>query len=177
MSWFAWVEKRLGRRKEPVYDGPRFSPRTIQVMTLARKESLRLNHKFLGTEHLLLGLLKLNEGMGIIVLTKLGIDLNRLRAELEKVIPKGPEPPAGEDIFNVPLTPRLKMVIARAQREAKSLNHAQVGTEHLLLGMLVDGNGMAAHVLQSFNVNLERARKEVLRLNNPNHLPDNDGNA
>ena len=123
-----------------------FTPRAQQVLALARKEADRLNHNFLGTEHLLLGLIKLGQGVAVNVLQKMGLDLETVRMEVEKQTPSGPDQ---KMIGNIPYTPRVKKVIALAQKEAKNLNHTYVGTEHLLLGLLREGDGVAVKVLRA----------------------------
>jgi len=144
----------------------------MQALTQARNEAIRLRHNFLGTEHLLLGLIRIKKGMSLDVLQKMGVNLEQLRSELERLAPSVSK----EDIAGgIPYTPRVKKVIALAQKEAKSMNHLQVGTEHMLLGLLREGDGVGAKVLQLFNVNLERARKEVLRQSDPNYLSEEDG--
>jgi ATP-dependent Clp protease ATP-binding subunit ClpC len=142
-----------------------FTPRAQQVLALARKEADRLNHNFLGTEHLLLGLIKLGQGVAVNVLTKMGLDLETVRLEVEKQVGTGPDQ---KMIGNIPYTPRVKKVIALAQKEAKNLNHTYVGTEHLLLGLLREGDGVAAKVLRSLDVDIEVARQETLKELDPN---------
>ncbi len=142
-----------------------FTPRAQQVLALARKEADRLNHNFLGTEHLLLGLIKLGQGVAVNVLQKMGLDLETVRMEVEKQVGTGPDQ---KMIGNIPYTPRVKKVIALAQREAKNLNHTYVGTEHLLLGLLREGDGVAAKVLRALDVDIELARQEILKELDPN---------
>src|ERR1700744_2497859 len=113
-----------------------FTPRAQQVLALARKEADRFNHNFVGTEHVLLGLIRLGQGVAVNVLQKLGLDLETVRAEVEKQLGKGPHP---EKVGNIPYTPRVKKVLALASKEAKALNHTFVGTEHILLGLLREG--------------------------------------
>lgn len=105
-----------------------FTPRAQQVLALARKEADRFNHNYVGTEHLLLGLIKLSQGVAVNVLSKLGIDLDTVRMEVEKQVGTGPE---AKVTGNIPYTPRVKKVLALASKEAKALNHTYVGTEHL----------------------------------------------
>ena len=136
-----------------------FTPRAQQVLALGRKEAERLNHSFLGTEHVLLGIMKLGEGTAVKVLTKRGIKLETLRLEVEKQVGTGPDQ---RMISNIPYTPRVKKVIALAQKEAKQLNHTYVGTEHLLLGLLRGGDGVAAKILRSLNVEIEQTRQDIL---------------
>jgi ATP-dependent Clp protease ATP-binding subunit ClpC len=142
-----------------------FTPRAQQVLALARKEADRFNHNFLGTEHLLLGLIKLGQGVAVNVLQKMGLDLESVRMEVEKQVGAGPDQ---KMIGNVPYTPRVKKVIALAQREAKNLNHTYVGTEHLLLGLLREGDGVAAKVLRNLDVDIEQCRQEILKELDPN---------
>ena len=123
-----------------------FTPRAQQVLALARKEADRFNHNYVGTEHLLLGLIKLGQGVAVNVLQKMGLDLETVRMEVEKQVGTGPET---KMIGNIPYTPRVKKVLALAQKEAKALNHTYVGTEHILLGLLREGEGVAARVLKN----------------------------
>src|SRR5271169_5009059 len=110
-----------------------FTPRAQQVLVFARKEADRFNHNFLGTEHLLLGLIKLGQGVAVNVLQKMGLDLDTVRIAVEKEVGTGPDQ---KMIGNIPYTPRVKKVLALASKEAKALNHTYVGTEHILLGLL-----------------------------------------
>src|SRR5213594_1236557 len=142
-----------------------FTPRAQQVLALARKEADRFNHNFVGTEHLLLGLIKLGQGVAVNVLQKMGLDLETVRMEVEKQVGTGPDQ---KMIGNIPYTPRVKKVLALASKEAKALNHSYVGTEHLLLGLLREGEGVAAQVLRNLDVNLEKARNEILKELDPN---------
>ncbi len=142
-----------------------FTPRAQQVLALARKEADRFNHNYVGTEHLLLGLIKLGQGVAVNVLTKLGVDLETVRMQVEQQVGNGPDT---KMVGNIPYTPRVKKVLALAAKEAKALNHSYVGTEHLLLGLLREGEGVAAQVLRSLEVNLEKARNEILKELDPN---------
>jgi ATP-dependent Clp protease ATP-binding subunit ClpC len=141
------------------------TPRAQQVLALARKEADRFNHNFVGTEHLLLGLLKLGHGVAVNVLQRMGLDLESVRLEVEKLVGTGPDQ---KIMGTIPFTPRVKKVLALAQKEAKALNHTYVGTEHILLGLLREGDGVAARVLKSFDVDLEQTRQEILRELDPN---------
>jgi len=142
-----------------------FTPRAQQVLALARKEADRFNHNYVGTEHLLLGLIKLGQGVAVNVLTKLGVDLDTVRMQVEQQVGSGPDTKMAG---NIPYTPRVKKVLALASKEAKALNHSYVGTEHLLLGLLREGEGVAAQVLRNLDVNLEKARSEILKELDPN---------
>src|SRR6266853_762332 len=137
-----------------------FTPRAQQVLALARKEADRFNHNYVGTEHLLLGLIKLGQGVAVNVLQKMGLDLETVRMEVEKQVGSGPET---KMVGNVPYTPRVKKVLALAGKEAKALNHSYVGTEHILLGLLREGEGVAARVLKSLELDIERTRNEILK--------------
>ena len=142
-----------------------FTPRAQQVLALARKEADRFHHNYVGTEHLLLGLINLGQGVAVNVLQKMDLDLQTVRAAVEKQVGTGPESkPSG----NIPYTPRVKKVLALAGKEAKALNHSYVGTEHILLGLLREGEGVAARVLKSLDVDIERCRNEILAELDPN---------
>ncbi|MEN8661776.1 MAG: ATP-dependent Clp protease ATP-binding subunit [Lentimonas sp.] len=142
-----------------------FTPRAQQVLALARKEADRFHHNYVGTEHLLLGLINLGQGVAVNVLQKMGLDLQTVRSAVEKQVGTGPESkPSG----NIPYTPRVKKVLALAGKEAKALNHSYVGTEHILLGLLREGEGVAARVLRSLDVDIERCRNEILSELDPN---------
>jgi len=162
MNWFEafWKKLTAPPGAGPSGSMPEFTPRAQQTLALARKEADRFNHNFVGTEHLMLGLLKLGQGVGVTVLMKLGLDLENVRAEVEKQVGRGPEQPK---IGNIPYTPRVKKVLALAAREAKELNHTYVGTEHILLGLLREGDGVAARVLRHYDVDTEQTRAEVLK--------------
>ncbi len=142
-----------------------FTPRAQQVLALARKEADRFNHNFVGTEHLLLGLIKLGQGVAVNVLQKMGLDLETVRMEVEKQVGTGPDQ---KMIGNIPYTPRVKKVLALAAKEAKALNHTYVGTEHILLGLLREGDGVAAKVLKNLEVDIELTRQEILKELDPN---------
>lgn len=146
-----------------------FTPRAQQALKLACEEAERLHHNFVGTEHLLLGIIKQNVGVAVNVLTALGIDLQKLRDEVEKQVGPG----MGQKVVgNVPYTPRVKKALALAAKEAKALYHLYVGTEHILLGLLREGDGVAARVLASQGLTVEVVRQHVLRELDPNYLPD-----
>jgi ATP-dependent Clp protease ATP-binding subunit ClpC len=153
-----------------------FTPRAQQVLALARKEADRFSHNYVGTEHILLGLIKLGQGVAVNVLERMGLDLDRVRVEVEKEVGTGT---AGQSGGNIPYTPRVKKVLALADKEAKSLNHSYVGTEHILLGLLREGDGVAARVLQQLEIDIQSAREEILKEIDPNFVPsdqadDND---
>lgn len=138
----------------------KFTNRAKQVIKLAKKEAQRLNHNYLGTEHVLLGLLKLGQGVAVNVLRNFNTDFETIRNEVEKLVGYGPE----IQVYGDPaLTGKVKMVFTYANEEAANLNHNYVGTEHLLLGLLRQTDGVAAQVLENLNVNLKEVRKEVLK--------------
>jgi ATP-dependent Clp protease ATP-binding subunit ClpC len=151
-----------------------FTPRAQQVLALARKEADRFHHNYVGTEHILLGLIKLGQGVAVSVLQKMGLDLETVRAAVEKQVGTGQEskPPG-----TMPFTPRVKKVLALAGKEAKTLNHSYVGTEHILLGLLREGEGVAARVLKSLDVDIERTRSEILRELDPQFSGGDPGNV
>src|SRR5207253_5003603 len=145
-----------------------YTPRAQQVLALASKEAERFNHNYVGTENLLLGLIKLGQGVAVNVLQKMGLDLERVRMEVEEHVGSHPET---NMIGNIPYTPRVKKVLALAGKEAKALNHPYVGTEHILLGLLREGEGVAARVLKSLEVDPARTRNEILKELDPNFTP------
>ena len=147
-----------------------FTPRAQQVLQLARKEAERFNHQYVGTEHVLLGLIALGEGEAVNVLQKMGVDLETLRLEVEKAVGQGQDT---QTMGTLPMTPRAKKVLALAAAEAKELNHNYVGTEHILLGLLREDEGVAARVLKNLNIDLDGVRNEVMKLLDP----DYEGNA
>jgi ATP-dependent Clp protease ATP-binding subunit ClpC len=135
----------------------KFSERARRVLTIAQEEARSLNHSYIGTEHILLGLVREEEGVAARVLTNLGIGLSKVRSAVEFIIGRGDKPGTGE----TGLTPRAKKVIELAIDEARQMGHNYIGTEHLLLGLLREGEGVASSVLDSFGITLERARAEV----------------
>jgi ATP-dependent Clp protease ATP-binding subunit ClpC len=139
----------------------RFTDRARKVMALANQEAQRLNHEYIGTEHILLGLVKEGSGVGANVLRNLDVDLRRVRLEVEKLVKAGSEMVT---MGKLPQTPRAKKVIEYAIEEARNLNHNYVGTEHLLLGLLREHDGVAAQVLINLGLKLEDVREEVLNL-------------
>jgi hypothetical protein len=151
----------------------RFTDRARKVMQLANQEAQRFNHEYIGTEHILLGLVKEGSGVAANVLKNLDIDLRKIRLEVEKIVQHGP---GGGEPFKgrLPQTPRAQKVIEYAISEARGLNHNYVGTEHLLLGLLREEEGVAAQVLMNLGLKLEDVREEVLNLlghNLPNDVP------
>ncbi|MCE9589918.1 MAG: ATP-dependent Clp protease ATP-binding subunit [Planctomycetes bacterium] len=139
----------------------RFTDRARKVMALANQEAQRFNHEYIGTEHILLGLVKEGSGVGANVLKNLDVDLRKVRLEVEKLVKSGPDMVT---MGKLPQTPRAKKVIEYAIEEARNLNHNYVGTEHLLLGLLREHEGVAAQVLMNLGLKLEEVREEVLNL-------------
>ncbi len=139
----------------------RFTDRARKVMALANQEAQRFNHEYIGTEHILLGLVKEGSGVGANVLKNLDVDLRKVRLEVEKLVRAGPEMVT---MGKLPQTPRAKKVIEYAIEEARNLNHNYVGTEHILLGLLREHDGVAAQVLMNLGLKLEDVREEVLNL-------------
>jgi ATP-dependent Clp protease ATP-binding subunit ClpC len=155
----------------------RFTDRARKVMQLANQEAQRFNHEYIGTEHILLGLVKEGSGVAANVLKNLDIDLRKIRLEVEKIVQHGP---GGEQVVmgRLPHTPRAKKVIDYSVEEARNLNHNYVGTEHLLLGLLREQEGVAAQVLMNLGLKLEDVREEVLNLlghNMPNESESSGG--
>lgn len=148
-----------------------FTPRTQQVLALARKEAGRFNQSSVGTEHLLLGLIKLGHGVAVNVLQKTGIDIQTLRQKVEKLAGTAP---GQKTSGKIPYTPRVKKVLSLAVSEAKALQHIYVGTEHLLLGLLQEGEGVAARILKSLDVNLDQTRREILKEIDSYFLPEEE---
>ncbi|MFA5865665.1 MAG: ATP-dependent Clp protease ATP-binding subunit [Phycisphaerae bacterium] len=152
----------------------RFTDRARKVMALANQEAQRLNHEYIGTEHILLGLVKEGSGVGATVLKQLDVDLRKVRMEVEKLVKSGPDMVT---MGKLPQTPRAKKVIEYAIEEARNLGHNYVGTEHLLLGLLREQDGVAAQVLVNLGLKLEEVREEVLNLlgANAENNPDQKG--
>ena len=143
-------------------NGYNFTDRVRKVLQMAREEAARLHHEYVGTEHILLGLIREGEGVAAAVLTNLNVDLEEIQQKIEETVKKGKAAAAaGPDL---PYTSRAKKVLELAMSEARELNHSYVGTEHLLLGLLREEKGIAAQVLTDAGVNLVQARAETLRL-------------
>jgi ATP-dependent Clp protease ATP-binding subunit ClpC len=138
----------------------KFSERARRVLSLAQEEAQRFNHNYIGTEHILLGLVRETEGVAARVLSGLGVDLTKVRSAVEFIIGRGEKPTQGE----IGLTPRAKKVVELAVDEARRMNHTYIGTEHLLIGLLREGEGVAAGVLESLGVTLEKVRAETHRI-------------
>ena len=138
----------------------KFSERARRVLSLAQEEAQRFNHNYIGTEHILLGLVRESEGVAARVLSSLTVDLAKVRSAVEFIIGRGEKPPQGD----IGLTPRAKKVVELAVDEARRMNHTYIGTEHLLIGLMREGEGVAAGVLESLGVTLDKVRAETHRI-------------
>jgi ClpA/ClpB-like protein len=169
MSWFNSFWKARSVPPEHRVSGEAlgsFTPRAQQALALARQESDRFRHQFVGTEHLLLGIIRLGQGTANTVLVKMGVDLETVRQEVERLVGIVLDEKVSG---NAPYTPRVKKALALAAKEAKALNHKYVGTEHLLLGLIREGDGVAARVLKELGLDLNVTRQYVLRELDPNY--------
>src|SRR5215216_1514726 len=138
----------------------RFTDRARRVVVLAQEEARMLNHNYIGTEHILLGLIHEGEGVAAKALESLGISLEAVRQQVEEIIGQGQQAPSG----HIPFTPRAKKVLELSLREALQLGHSYIGTEHILLGLIREGEGVAAQVLQKLGADLNRVRQQVIQL-------------
>lgn len=138
----------------------RFTPPARRVVVLAQEEARTLKHNYIGTEHILLGLIKQGEGVAAKSLESLGISLDDVRSQVEEIIGQGQQSPSG----HIPFTPRAKKVIELSLREALQLGHNYIGTEHILLGLIREGEGVAAQVLVKLGAELARVRQQVIQL-------------
>src|SRR3978361_562031 len=138
----------------------RFTDRARRVVVLAQEEARMLSHNYIGTEHILLGLIHEGDGIAAKALESLGVSLEAVRAQVEEIIGQGQQAPSG----HIPFTPRAKKVLELSLREALQLGHNYIGTEHLLLGLIREGEGGAAQVLAQLALDLSRVRQEVIQL-------------
>src|SRR2546421_5984215 len=138
----------------------RFTDRARRVVVLAQEEARMLNHNYIGTEHILLGLIHEGEGVAAKALESLGISLDAVRQQVEEIIGQGQQAPSG----HIPFTPRAKKVLELSLREALQLGHNYIGTEHILLGLIREGDGVAAQVLVKLGADLNRVRQQVIAL-------------
>jgi ATP-dependent Clp protease ATP-binding subunit ClpC len=163
MNWFKSFWKKLvpstpaPNSAEPTHN---FTPHAAQMLASARKESERLNHNFIGTEHALLGLLALDKGIAVNLLKNYSLDLKTARQEVVKEVGIGPDQ---KPLSKPPYTPRLKKVLALSMREANALNHSHVGPEHILLGLLREGDGVAARIIRKQNIEFQSVRNEIMK--------------
>lgn len=164
MNWFKSFWKKLASpastHETAETSKHNFTPLAAQMLALARKESERLNHNFIGTEHVLLGLLRLDQGIAVALLKNHGLDLETARQEVEEFVGLGPDQ---KPTYKIPYTPRVKKVLALAMHEAKALNHPRIGPEHILLGMLREGNGVAARIIRKQNIDFQIARNGIMK--------------
>lgn len=151
-----------------------FTPRAQQVLTLARKEAARLKHNYIGTEHILLGIIRLGQGVAVNVLRKMGVNLENVSAEISKLV--GSDEFAADETAELQHTQRVKKVLALASNEALQLNHNYIGTEHILLGLLREGDGVAATVLRKLGINIDACRKQILAELDPKFVGDTPDN-
>jgi hypothetical protein len=140
----------------------RFSDRARRVMVLAQEEARRLDHDYIGTEHILLGLISEGEGVACVALKSLGISLDAVRQQVEGIIGRGQQEPPG----HIPFTPRAKKVLELSLRESKQFGHNYIGTEHILLGLIREGSGVAAQVLVKAGADLKRVRQQIIQMLN-----------
>ena len=147
----------------------RLTDRARKIMSLANQEAQALNHDYIGTEHILLALVKEGSGVGANVLKSLVVDLRTVRLEVEKLVKPGPDMVT---MGKLPQTPRAKRVIELAIEEARTLGHNYIGSDHLLLGLIAEGDGVAGHVLRSLGVELEKARAKTVELLEPSTARD-----
>jgi ATP-dependent Clp protease ATP-binding subunit ClpC len=165
------IDSLAERRKMPAIDRfDKFTNRARRALHLAQEEAQRLQHNYIGTEHLLLGLIREGEGVAAKVLNNLGIDLDKARSSVESIIGRGNRVVIGE----LGLTPRAKKVIELAVDEARHLHHHYLGTEHLLLGLVREGQGIGANVLESLGANLEKVRVQTMQVLGKLERSEND---
>jgi len=153
------VRAQIRRRREVVVF-ERFTDRARRVVVLAQEEARMLNHNYIGTEHILLGLIHEGEGVAAKALESLGISLEGVRQQVEEIIGQGQSAPSG----HIPFTPRAKKVLELSLREALQLGHNYIGTEHILLGLIREGEGVAAQILVKLGADLKRVRQQVIQL-------------
>jgi ATP-dependent Clp protease ATP-binding subunit ClpC len=158
--WFAGQVLLSSARRRAMFK--RFTDRARRVVVMAQEEARMLNHSFIGTEHILLGLIREGEGVAAEALESLGISLDAVRQQVEEIIGRGQHAPSG----HIPFTPRAKKVLELSLREAVQLGHEYIGTEHILLGLIREGDGVAAQVLVKRGADLNRARQQVTQLLN-----------
>ena len=138
----------------------RFTDRARRVVVLAQEEARRLNHNYIGTEHILLGLIQEGEGHAAKAIEELNINIDSVRSEVVEIIGEGQQSPSG----HIPFTPRAKKVLELSLREALQLGHNYIGTEHILLGLIQEGEGHAAKAIEELNINIDSVRSEVVEI-------------
>ena len=164
-SVFARIAAAVAEQKDDVEFSRHFTPRAREMFALAEDEATGLNHNFIGTEHVLLGLLKLDRGVAAKVLRRQGVDLTKVRNAMEPYVRRGPDV---KMLKPIPFTPRVKTVLVTAHKEARALNHTYVGTEHILLGLLRDDDGIAKRALEGLGLSVTVAQQEILKELDPN---------
>jgi ATP-dependent Clp protease ATP-binding subunit ClpC len=169
MDWFESAKELLAKWKA---HADQFTPRAKQVLGSAYQEAERFNHNYVGTEHILLGLIKLEQGVAAFTLKQLGLNFENVLVEVKKRVPMEPDQII---VGHIPYTPRAKRVIEAAMKEAKKLCHSNIGAEHILLGLLTEHEGVAAEVFKSFNIDMEQTREKILKDLDPNFHPRDDG--
>jgi hypothetical protein len=158
MLWTGGQVLLSSARRQTMFQ--RFTDRARQVVVLAQEEARRLDHNYIGTEHILLGLIHEGEGVAAKALESLGISLDAVRQQVEEIIGQGQQAPSG----HIPFTPRAKKVLELSLRESMQLGHTYIGTEHILLGLVREGDGVAAQVLVRLGADLNRVRQQVIQL-------------
>jgi ATP-dependent Clp protease ATP-binding subunit ClpC len=170
----AQVARIVGQGDEVTTGQIPFTPRAKKVLELALREALSLGHNYIGTEHILLGLLREEEGLAARVLESLDITVEEVRAQVARIVGQGDEVTTGQ----IPFTPRAKKVLELALREALSLGHNYIGTEHILLGLVRENEGVAARILLDFDADAEKIRNEIIRmLSGPGRRQQGSGGA
>jgi ATP-dependent Clp protease ATP-binding subunit ClpC len=165
------IDALTERKRMPEIDRfNKFTERARKVLHLAQEEAQRLKHNYIGTEHLLLGLIREGDGVAAKVLSNLGVDLDKARSSVESILGRGNRVVIGE----IGLTPRTKKVVELAVDEARHLHHHYLGTEHLLLGLVREGQGIGAGVLESLGVSLEKVRAQTLQVLGKLERSEND---
>ena len=178
MNWFKELRKALSpppplprEEREFAERCNSLTPRACQALRFARDEAVRLGHDSVGTEHILLGLIRLGRGVAANVLEKMNCDLEAVRSYIEKQVGQGAEKPAAE---NITLNPHAKKIIEVASQEARALDHRYIGTEHLLLALLREGDSVAGNVLKGLGLNLETTRDQILKELEPYFKDESD---
>src|SRR5947209_5127945 len=158
LSWAGGQALLSSARRQAMFE--RFTDRSRRVVVLAQDEARRLDHNYIGTEHILLGLISEGEGVAAKALESLGISLDAVRQQVEEIIGQGQQAPSG----HIPFTPRAKKVLELSLRESLQLGQNYIGTEHILLGLIREGDGVAAQVLVKLGADLNRVRQQAIQL-------------
>jgi len=171
MSWFkaflkGFTTPMSSEGSNSVEGSNNFTEHATQILAMARLEAARFNHSFVGTEHLLLGLVRLGKGTAAAVLSKIGVDLEALKREVERQVGVAPDEKIAS---NISITPRVKKVLALAAKEARDMNDSSIGSEHILLGLMREGDGVAARVLKNFDLEIGVVKECILKELDPNY--------